>query len=92
MQIDGDYFRGNNNSNHSFDIHLHYLQGASNYQYLQMTGMTAHANQDGDQRLHGTRFHGMTHTNHAMNNGRTGIQIHASHSNFSGTWITYGRK
>jgi len=92
MQLSHDYFRGNDNANHSFDIHLHNIHGASDFDYLQATAMTAHSNQDGDQRLHGHNFHGQTHTNHAVNNGRTGIEFHSSHQNISGTWCTYGIK
>ena len=92
MQLSHDYFRGNDNAHHSFNIHLHNIHGASDYDYLQVTGKTAHVNQDGDQRMHGTDFHGCTHSNHAVNNGRTGIEFHGSHQNISGTWCTYGIK
>ena len=93
IQISGDYFRGNNNAHHSvkFDI-ANLLKTADNKDYMQITGMSAQVNQDGDQRLHGTSFFGNTHSNNSSNTGRTGIQFSTSHGQITGNYITYGVK
>ena len=93
MLVGGDYFRGNSNSNHSLDLNFHNLiTGNDSNAYLAMSGLSSHPNQDGDQRLHAERFHGMSHTDSSNNQDRTGLNISVSHSNISGTYTTYGIK
>ena len=93
IRISGDYFRGDNNAHHSVMIDIaNLLKSSDNYDYLQITGMSAQVNQDGDQRLHHTTFMGNTHSNSAINNGRTGLQFIASTNTITGNYITYGIK
>ena len=93
IRISGDYFRGDNNASHSVMIDIaNLLKASDNHDYMQLTGMSAQVNHDGDQRLHHTTFMANTHSNNSVNNGRTGLQVIATHNTITGNYITYGIK